>query len=262
MKRKWKIFGCQTNVEWFDIKTKFKQLLRKIAYTWLFREIICSILSGYMWLVYLSSRKKFINYDRLVDVSRKGKPLIIVFWHNRLMMIPFITRVSRKINPDYKLMTLASNHGDGRFVGRVMEKFGLYSILGSTNDGRKSSRGISVSSLRDLIKGLKKGRALGITPDGPRGPNQKINGDVINIAKISGAGILTCSYSASKMKELDSWDKFKIPLPFSTLCFYFDDTIVFVGKKSSDGENMKLKEDLEQKMNFVQDKSLELCQKP
>lgn len=256
MSKKWKILGYQTNIEWYDVKTKFKQLLRKITYTWLFQEIICSIFANYMWLVYLTSKKEFVNSSKMLEVAKEGKPIIIVFWHNRLMMVPFFTRLPKKLYPNYTLMTLASNHGDGRFVGRVMEKFGLHSILGSSNDGRKSSRGISVSALRNIIKGLQKGYALGVTPDGPRGPNQQINGEILNIAKISGAKIMACSYSASKMKELDTWDKFKIPLPFSKLCFHFDDEEFFVDKKSSEEEISKIKEAIEEKMNFVQEESL------
>lgn len=249
MSKKWKIFGYQTKIEWYDIKTKFKQLIRKIAYTKIFQEIICSILKSYMWLVYLTSKKKFVNYEILVKCVEEKKPVIVAFWHNRLMMIPFITRKAKKINPQYNMMTLASNHGDGRFVGRVMEKFGLISILGSTKDGRKSSRGITVSALRKIVKGLKKGDALGITPDGPRGPNQKINGEIINIAKISGAKILACSYSASKMKEINSWDKFKIPLPFSKICFYFDTEFIDVGKNDLIAD---IESKLENKINFAQ----------
>jgi len=248
MTKKWKIFGYQTNIEWYDIKTKFKQLLRKITYSWLFQEIICSIFASYMWFVYLTSKKQFINDDLLIKSAKENKPLLIVFWHNRLMMIPFITKKPKKLFPKYTIMTLASNHGDGKFVGRVMEKFGLKSILGSTKDGRKSSRGISTSTLRQIIKGLRKGDSIGITPDGPRGPNQKINGEILNIAKISGAGILPCSYSTSKMLELKTWDKFKIPLPFSKLCFYFDEKIFFVDENISNSV-------IEERLNIVQEKS-------
>ena len=30
--KKWRIFGYQTDIEWYDVKTKIKQLLRKIFY--------------------------------------------------------------------------------------------------------------------------------------------------------------------------------------------------------------------------------------
>ena len=258
MDKKWKIFGIQTNIEWYDVKTVFKQLLRKITYTWLFQELICLIIVGYLKLVYHTSCKKFVNPEILLEAAKNKSPLIIALWHNRLTMTPFASIAARKKYSHYKFMTLASKHGDGRFVGKVMEKFGLTSILGSTRDGRKASRGISFGALKQILEGLKKGYSLGITPDGPRGPNQKINGEIINIARISGAGILISSCAFSRFIELKTWDKFKIPLPFSKLCFYLDDKIINVAKNSTTEEMEKIKISVENRMNFIQEKAQQM----
>lgn len=254
MKKNWR------DIEWYDIKTKFKQLLRGFAYSAPMRELICAILSAYMKLVYLSSKKIFINHELLFEAAKLKKPMICVFWHNRLMMIPFVTHAPKKKYSDYNFMTLASRHGDGHFVGRVMEKIGLISIYGSSQDGRKSSRGIDLGSFRRIFDGLKKGYSLGITPDGPRGPNQKINGEVVNIARISGAGILPMSYSCSRFKILRTWDQFKIPLPFSTLCFYIDDKAIYADKKIDEEGIKQIKTTVEERMNFVQEASLKYTQ--
>lgn len=236
------------SLSWHKVRTS----LRQLAYAKFSQEIICSILAGYLWLVYLTSKRKFINHQIMIDCAKNKTPLIVVFWHNRLMMIPFFAKKTNRFNPDYKFMTLASKHGDGRFVGRVMEKFGFVSILGSTQDAKHKSRGISTSSLKQIIKNLKNGDALGITPDGPRGPNQKINGEILNIAKISGAKIMICSYSSSRVKILNSWDKFRIPLPFSKLCFYVDEQIIEIPKNTSDEEMKELTLKIEEKMNLAQ----------
>ncbi len=252
MKKKWR------DVEWYDIKTKFKQLTRKIAYSFLVRELICSIISIYMKLVYASSKKIFVNREIIFEAARNKTPLIITFWHNRLMMVPFATREPKKLFSKYNVMTLASRHGDGYFVGRIMERFGLISIYGSSQGGRKSSRGIDLKSFRKIFDGLKNGYSLGLTPDGPRGPNQKINGEIVNIARISGAGILAMSYSCSRFKQLNTWDKFQIPLPFGTLCFYFDSKPLYVAKNASAQEVEMIKIAAEKRMNFVQEESLKL----
>ena len=252
MKKKWQ------DVEWYDIKTKFKQLTRKLAYSFLVRELICLIISIYMKLVYASSKKIFVNREIIFEAARNKTPLIITFWHNRLMMMPFATREPKKLSPNYNVMTLASRHGDGYFVGRIMERFGLISIYGSSRGGRKSSRGIDLKSFRKIFDGLKKGYSLGLTPDGPRGPNQKINGEIVNIARISGAGILAMSYSCSRFKYLNTWDKFQIPLPCGTLCFYFDDKPLYVAKNASEQEMEMIKIAAEKRMNFAQEESLRL----
>ncbi len=259
MNKKWKIFGYQTNIEWYDVRKWTKHALRSITYSWLFQELICLVFMCYMYLVYLTSKKVFINHEALFDAAKNKKPLICVFWHNRLMMIPFVTKKPKFVYRDYNFMTLASRHGDGKFVGRIMEKFGLISIYGSSKDGRKSSRGIDIGSFKKIFDGLKKGYSLGITPDGPRGPNQKINGEIANIARLSGAGILPISYSCSRFKQINTWDQFKIPLPFATLCFYFDEKAIYVDRKTSDAEIEIIKNQIEERMNFVQEKSLEIA---
>jgi len=261
MNKKWKIFGIQTDMEWYVVKTKFKQLLRKITYSLLFQELICLLITAYMKLVFYSSKVTFVNHDKIFDAARDKTPLLISFWHNRLMMIPFITQKPKKIYKSYNFMTLASKHGDGRFVGKAMERFGLISIYGSSKDGRKASRGIDFANMKKILTGLKSGLSLGITPDGPRGPNQKINGEIINIARISGAKIIATSYSTSRFKKLKTWDNFNIPLPFSHLCFYFDEMLIDVPKNADANEMEKIKITVENRMNFVQEKSQEIASK-
>lgn len=254
MIKKWKIFGRQ--IEWYDIKTKTKKILRSLVYSRLIQIIICRIIVSYMWLVYISCQRKFLNSEQYIEAVKQQKPLIVSFWHNRLMMVPFVARFAHKENSQYKFMTLASHHGDGKFVGRVMTAFGFQNIYGSSQHGRKKSRGIDLHSLREIIRGLKNGKALGITPDGPRGPNQKINSEIIHMAKISGAAIIPVSYSCSRFVQFNSWDKFKMPLPFAKLNFYCGD-LMFVSKDLDEAGEELLKIDLERKMNLAQEKSEE-----
>ncbi len=248
MSKKIKIFGKK--IEWYDIRTKLKKLTRGFFYLSFVQNLITSIIFFYLWFVYLTSKKNFINFENLSQNLTSNKAFILANWHNRLIMAPFLGRyILKKTKYKNGYMTLASKHGDGRFVGKVMEKFDFENISGSSRDGRgKASRGIDVSVFRHLIKNLKKGKSLGITPDGPRGPNQKINGAIIEIAKVSDTFIIPVSYSSSKFIEFKSWDRLKLPLPFSTIKFYCGD--IFVADKNIDNEI--LKKQLEEKMNQAQ----------
>ena len=183
-------------IELWEVKAIFKLLLRKIAYGFFAQKIITLLIYSYLLFVYKTSTKNFIGIEKIYEKIESKKPIIFAFWHNRLMMIPFFARKVRKKIKTHNFMTLASRHGDGKFVGMVMEKFGLISILGSTKIGRKASRGIDFSSMRKIIDGLKNGYSLGITPDGPRGPNQQINGELINIARLTKSSIIALSYSS------------------------------------------------------------------
>jgi lysophospholipid acyltransferase (LPLAT)-like uncharacterized protein len=244
-------------LELWEIKAIFKLLLRKLAYSFFIQKLITIILYSYLLFVYKTSSKKFIGLEKIFTIIDLKKPIIFAFWHNRLMMIPFFAIKVRKKFKNHNFMTLASKHGDGKFVGMVMEKFGLVSILGSTKDGRKSSRGIDYSSMRKIINNLKNYCSLGITPDGPRGPNQQINGELLNIARLTNSYVIAISYSSSNFKIIKkSWDKFKIPLPFSKLCFVVDEIYFEIKKEDKNAEENfdKQKNSITERLNFVQKK--------
>jgi len=244
-------------IELWEIKNNIKLFIKKIFFNNdLARKIISYLIYFYLFVVYKTSKKKFIGFEIHLDYIVSKKSIIFPFWHNRLMMIPFISNKLKSKIENYQLMTLASRHGDGKIVGEVMERFGLISILGSSKDKRGSHKGIDYSSLKRIINGLKNGISLGITPDGPRGPNQEINGEIVNIAKLTGATLIAVSYSCSKFIIIKkSWDNFKIPLPFSKLCFVVSPNKYFIEKNISDLdlENLKLeiRDDLNRTQNLA-----------
>ncbi len=237
----------------YDFKTKSKKLLRGIFYLKITQFIICYLIYLYIWFVYITSKRNFKFPQNINSQISKKRPIIFAFWHNRLIMSPFYARrICKNLDKNKNFITLSSKHGDGRFVGEVMNLFGFENIYGSSQDKRKSSRGIDLKNLRKLITKLKAGNPIGITPDGPRGPNQKINGQIIDLAKLSNAVIIPLSCAVSNFIEINSWDKFKIPLPFSKINFFSDEII-----EIDENENVEeLKKILEEKLNNIQERAV------
>ncbi len=236
---------------WFDFKTKLKHIFRSLAYMTLVRKLIAYIIYFYLNLVFYTSKVKIVGFEDVLEIAAQKKPIILAFWHNRLVLCPFIGRyIIRATN--YKFATLSSRHGDGQFIGELMQLFGFYSISGSTRDGRSADRGITLSSMREIIKFLRRGNGLGITPDGPKGPNQQVNGQLIEVAKLTHSNIVTISYSSSKMKVANSWDRLKIPLPFAKIVIYC--SAVFSSEQLQGNiEEVKLK--VKDKMDIAQNKA-------
>jgi lysophospholipid acyltransferase (LPLAT)-like uncharacterized protein len=99
-----------------------------------------------------------------------------------------------------------------------MTYFGIGTIAGSTRRGGSSA-------LRVMLKQLKEGAAIGITPDGPRGPAMTVSIGIVNVARIAGVPIVPVTYATSRRRELATWDRFQLALPFGRGVFMFGEPI-------------------------------------
>jgi len=232
--------------------------IRKLLYGSISQQIICVLLWLYLFFVYLTSKKTFVNMQIFIELVKQKQPIIVAFWHNRLAMIPFFARKAGKQLKNHRFMTLASRHGDGKFVSLIMQKFGFITISGSSRQNRKLSRGIDFANMRAIINGLNQGYTLGITPDGPRGPAKKINGELLNIAKATQAKILCISYSAKNNLIFNSWDRLKVPLPFNNIKFYVHNQIITVDSNASKAEIAELTTLTTTNLNIAQQQSQQL----
>lgn len=237
---------------WYEIKTRFKQIIRSISYSDFIQKLICIGISAYIKLVYYSSKKVFVNEFAFKDLIKKKQPVMVALWHNRIMMSPiFMSRRVKKLAGERKFFSLSSKHGDGKFVGKVMERFGLFNISGSSQSNKKSSiRSINIRDFREIFRALKSEIGIAITPDGPRGPSQKVGGEIVKIAKLAGVPILPFACGYSKFIRLKTWDSFVFPLPFGTVSYCFGD-LIHINKNVSEEEILKINLLLEEKINLV-----------
>ena len=156
------------------------------------------------------------------------------------MMISFCWKSNSRIN------ILASGHSDGRFGAIVGKYFGLNNIPTSAND--KSI------TLKPIFKLLKSSKCIGITPDGPRGPNQKVSDGIIKIAKTAQVPIIPIGFASSKFKKLNSWDSFLVTKPFGKCAFVWGNSIS-VPKNCNENEIEELKIKLENEINICEEQA-------
>jgi lysophospholipid acyltransferase (LPLAT)-like uncharacterized protein len=143
--------------------------------------------------------------DRAGALDSAEPRLIWIFWHNRLMLIPYIREELRRRR---KAAALISASKDGEILAGFLKRFGLKPVRGSS-----SRRG--VAALIEMIRLIEDGFDVGITPDGPRGPRYTFNPGAITLAQKTRAPILPVRVRYSKYWQLKSWDGFMIPKPFS-----------------------------------------------
>ena len=56
-----------------------------------------------------------------------------------------------------------------------------------------------------------------MTPDGPRGPNRELKPGALTVARMTGLPLIPIGVGASAGWRADSWDRFLVPRPFSTV---------------------------------------------
>jgi hypothetical protein len=133
--------------------------------------------------------------------------VIIAIWHNQIFGgLLFYT----KFLGSRHTAVLTSASGDGDLLAAVMGHFGAEAIRGSSNKR-------PVAALREMVSFLResRGKDLCITPDGPRGPVYKLESGLIKVSQWTGVPILPMKISYSNAISLKTWDRFRVPLPFS-----------------------------------------------
>jgi len=146
-------------------------------------------------------RRSDVNRHYLEACLAKGEWAVVAFWHGRLLMMPFGY-------PGQSATILISQHRDGEYISRVAQRLGFRVVRGSATRG-------GARAFRQLVQSLRDGSHVVITPDGPKGPRQRVKSGVIEIARLSGMPILPVAFGAWPRRILKSWDEFLIPYPFA-----------------------------------------------
>lgn len=185
-----------------------KSLRRKVLRSNAARGVASWCIAQYIRLVWYSGKWEVKGEEPFRTLHASETPGILCFWHGRLIMVPFAwPRVKR-------FHMLISAHRDGEIIANSVKRLGIDWVKGSAAKNGKSKGG--AEALRILLRNLKTGEWVGITPDGPRGPRMRASDGVISIARISGAPIMPVTFGVRRGKVIRSWDRFLLPAPFSS----------------------------------------------
>jgi lysophospholipid acyltransferase (LPLAT)-like uncharacterized protein len=145
-----------------------------------------------------------ISHDAAVRAARSTKtPIVFSLWHGQMLPLLYKHRGEG-------VTVLISEHGDGEIIARIAMHYGFRTVRGSTSRG-------AARALLELVREVKNGHELAITPDGPRGPAKSFAPGTLVVAQRSGAPIVPAVAHASSAWRLGSWDRFMIPKPFARI---------------------------------------------
>lgn len=179
-----------------------------------FLGIVVIRLLGWTWRITRSGG------EEVASRRRQGLPILYAFWHGQ--MLPLLVEHAGE-----RVALLVSSHRDGEIITRVARAFGMGAIRGSTS--REAA-----GALRAMVRTLRSGGSIGVTPDGPRGPAHEFSPGPAIASFETGVPVILLAAVADRAWYLRTWDRFMIPKPFARIAIYYHPSIVVAGPTARD----------------------------
>lgn len=186
--------------------------------------------------VLATARYERIGIDHYETLRSAGRNVIFILWHGRLLPLSWYHRHQR-------IVTLISASNDGEYIARIVQRWGYDVVRGS------SSRG-GGEALRQLVRNARAGRSLAITPDGPRGPRERMKPGPLAVAQLTGVPLLPVAAGADGAWWFEGWDRFLVPRPFARIRIAYGEPL-HVPRDAGEAELRALGEEAERRINQV-----------
>ena len=212
-------------------------LRKRIANSAFANHAVAAVFGAWARLVRATSRRKEEGWAQVETALATHGAVIIVCWHQRLMMTPFMFDVAR-----HRCRSLTSDARAGRLVGHIHRHFGYESV--------PMPHGIlGAAEMRLIFKGLREGISIGVSPDGPRGPARVAKSTPIQWARSAQVPVVSFTFSAKHYLRWPTWDRLIFPLPFTKLHLRWRVWEETVPSKLSDAETAAFAQRLQSFMN-------------
>lgn len=168
--------------------------------------------------------RSLILEDIAVNGPTNGKSYIYGFWHQD--ETSFINYFKEK-----QVYVMVSHSKDGQIINKLVHMLGFKTVRGS------SSRG-GMRAFLEAIKVVKAGYKFSFAIDGPRGPIHKVKDGIIKLSEKTDRPIVAMRSCPDKYFQFyKSWNKAKVPKPFSKVHLYFADPRMYTNQELEDKIN-------------------------
>lgn len=207
------------------------------------QKIIAQILYFFIRLLHFSYRYEWVdveNKQKAILSNEKGVYVYAV-WHQNFIGSTFV-------HIGQKFTMIVSGSKDGELVATACKKMGYSPVRGSSTRGGKEA-------MFEMVKKIKSGLPGAITVDGPKGPVHVVKPGIVEIARLAKCPILPLSsYPVNYWSFEKSWDKFRVPKPFTKIYLVLGAPI-YVAENISEVEFEKIRLDIADAINRGEEKA-------
>ena len=172
----------------------------------------------------------FLRLTLRYRISGLAKPYpraVYVFWNRNIIALLLNRRNEKNV-------VIISSSKDGDYIAEPAKMFGYITVRGSSS--RQGS-----TALKEMVK-LSRAHSLALTPDGPKGPTQKLKDGALQLAYLTKLPLHAVKVDVSKAWVFNSWDRFVVPKPFAHITVQYSEPYMISNK-----------EEFEQKREEIQD---------
>lgn len=213
---------------------------------------VVALIGGLIWL-WMALIRRSVRWTVEGEAEAKtawaaAPGMIVAAWHSRILLLPsgwnmMIRHWPGRTGPSSMLISLSR---DGEAVARAIKHLGLEPIRGSAGNKKKKRKDKGgARAIAEAVRRLKRGGAVCITPDGPRGPREVAGLGPILLAQRAGVPILPYALASAPVRRLATWDRFIIPFPFTRGAIVFGP--VLQTRREDDPETLRA--ELQRRLN-------------
>ena len=180
--------------------------------------------------------KKYIYLSNEYDGTSQ---VILSTWHQHILLDLMIRRPR-------EIIGLASKSKDGELVTGIAKINQWITVRGSSSKGGKEA-------LDGMEQALKENPdyTLMVTVDGPRGPAHKAKRGVFEVARRTGVPVVPYLALNKKFHSFRSWDRFRLPYPFTKAYFVFGEPM-YISKDNNSDDFLEERKELEKRLMRIQ----------
>src|SRR5215467_11625116 len=175
----------------------------------------------------------------LEDIYKSGNRAIFTFWHGRIFPATYYWK-------NRGIVVMTSMNLDGEAIAQCIQRFGFGAARGS------SSRG-GMRALVEMANHIRGGRDAAFTIDGPRGPRYVAKTGPVMLARKTGAAVFCFHISMKHRIQLNSWDHFQVPMPF-TSAVVLKAAPIWVPADAPEDEVRRLHQEMQQTLDTLRQK--------